>query len=104
MGKALTILSDASAAGGLAIGLSQIYNILGIVLTVLSILVLIANFCFRMYDRLKDGKFTNEERADAAREILELTEKITELQNRLSTTPERSDGTSLKDEHKETDE
>ena len=84
MSNKLSFLSDASAAGGLAIGLSQIATLLGIILTTLSILVLIVNFCIRIYDRLKDKKFTNEERAETAKEVLELNEKIKELQKELS--------------------
>ncbi len=84
MGKVLTVLSDTSAAGSLAIGLSQIYTIFGIVLTVLSIVVLIINFCFRMYDRLKDKKLTNEEKAETAEEFRNLVEKLKELQDELN--------------------
>ena len=80
----LFILSDVTAGGSLAIGLSNIYNILGIILTVVSILVLVINFCLRLYDRLKDKNFTNEEKAETAKEILELTNKIKELQEELN--------------------
>lgn len=77
-------LSDAGAAGGLALGLSNIYNILGIILIVVNLGILIFNFVCRMRDRMKDGKFTNEERADAAREMLELAEEIKRLQDELN--------------------
>lgn len=77
------ILSDVTASAGLGVGLANIYNILGIILIVINIGILIFNFICRMRDRMKDGKLTNEEKADTAREILELTEKIKELQNAL---------------------
>lgn len=77
-------LSDAGAAGGLALGLSNIYNILGIILIIVNLGILIFNFVCRMRDRMKDGKFTNEERADAAREMLELAEEIKRLQDELN--------------------
>lgn len=77
-------LSDAGAAGGLALGLSNVYSILGIILIIVNLGILIFNFVCRMRDRLKDGKFTNEEKADAAKEILELTEKVKELQEELN--------------------
>lgn len=80
----MTALSDAGAAGGLALGLSNIYNILGIILIVVNLGILIFNFVCRMRDRMKDGKFTNEERADAAREMLELAEEIKRLQDELN--------------------
>lgn len=83
MSTKLYILSDATASGGLVIGLSNIYTILGIILTTLSIIVLLVNLFMRLHDRLKDGKLTNEEKADTAKEILELTNKIKELQEAL---------------------
>lgn len=76
-------LSDVTASAGLGVGLANIYTILGIVLVVLNIGILIFNFVCRMKDRLKDGKLTNEEKAETAAEILELTEKIKELQDAL---------------------
>lgn len=77
------LLSDVTASAGLGVGLANIYNILGIILVVLNIGILMFNFICRMRDRMKDGKFTNEEKAETAKEILELTEKIKELQNAL---------------------
>lgn len=76
-------VSDAGAAGGLALGLTNVYTLLGIILIVVNLGILIFNFICRMRDRLKDGKFTNEERADAAREMLELAEEIKRLQEEL---------------------
>lgn len=76
-------LSDITASAGLGVGLANIYTILGIILVILNIGILLFNFVCRMRDRMKDGKFTNEEKAETAREILELTEKIKELQNAL---------------------
>lgn len=80
----LTYVSNTTAAGGLAIGLTNIYTILGIVLTLISIIVLIINFILRMVDRLKDKNFTEEESKAANNEIAELTEKIQYLQNELN--------------------
>lgn len=77
------LLSDVTASAGLGVGLANIYNILGIILVILNIGILIFNLICRMKDRMKDGKFTNEEKAETAKEILELTEKIKDLQNEL---------------------
>ncbi len=77
-------LSDVTASAGLGVGLANIYNILGIILIIINIGILIFNFACRMKDRMKDGKLTNEEKADAAKEILELTEKVKELQEELN--------------------
>ena len=76
-------LSDVTASAGLGLVLANIYNILGIILVVLNIGILLFNFICRMRDRMKDGQFTNEEKAETAKEILELTEKIKELQDAL---------------------
>lgn len=77
-------VSDAGAAGGLALGLTNIYNILGIILIIVNLGILIFNFVCRMRDRMKDGKFTNEEKAESAKEILELTEELKRLQDELN--------------------
>lgn len=84
MKKFMLTLSDTGAAGGLALGLSNVYTALGIILIIVNLGILIFNFVCRMRDRMKDGKFTNEEKAETAKEILELTEKIKELQEELN--------------------
>ena len=85
------ILSDVTASAGLGVGLANIYNILGIILVVLNIGILVFNLICRMRDRMKDGKFTNEEKAETAKEILELTEKIKELQDALDSKENNND-------------
>lgn len=77
------ILSDVTASAGLGLGLANIYNVLGIILVVLNIGILMFNFICRMRDRMKDGQFTNEEKAESAKEILELTEEIKKLKDEL---------------------
>ena len=83
MRRSLTILSDTSAAGGLAIGLSQIYTILGIVLTIGSIIVLIVNFVLRMYDRFKDKKITKQEVKDTLDDMAKMADEIVRLKDEL---------------------
>lgn len=80
----MLFLSDTTAAAGVGVGLANLYTILGIILIVLNISILIINFVMRIRDRLKDGKFTNEEKAETAKEILELTEEIEKLQKELN--------------------
>lgn len=77
------LISDVTASAGLGVGLANIYNVLGIILVVLNISILIYNFVCRMRDRLKDGKLDAQEKADTAKEVLELTNKIKELQEAL---------------------
>lgn len=83
MKRALTILSDTSATGGLAIGLSQIYTILGIVLTIGSIIVLIVNFVLRIYDRFKDKKITKQEVKDTLDDMAKMADEIVRLKDEL---------------------
>ena len=81
--KGLFLAGEATAGGGLAFGLTQIYTIFGIILTVVSLIVLLVNFILRLKDRLSDGKFTNEEKAETAKEIIELKETIDRLQKEI---------------------
>lgn len=83
MSNTMLTVSDVTAGTGVAVGLANIYNILGIILVIVNLGILVFNFICRMRDRLKDGKFTNEERADAAREMLELAEEIQRLKEEL---------------------
>ena len=76
-------LSDVGAASGLALGLSNVYNILGIILIVVNLGILIFNFVCRMIDRMKDGRLDAQEKADTERELSELQAKIDELTDEL---------------------
>ena len=66
-----------------SIPLIEIQAVLGIILTVINILVFIIRVILNIKKRLSDGQFTNEEKAETAKEILELTTQIAELQARL---------------------
>ena len=80
----MLILSDTTAAAGVGVGLANVYTILGIILIVLNIGILLINLFLRIRDRLKDGKLTNEEKAETANEVLKLTEEVKKLQEELS--------------------
>lgn len=80
----MLFLSDTTAAAGVGVGLANLYTILGIILIVLNIGILLINLFLRIKDRLKDGKLTNQEKADTAKEILDLTEEVKKLQEELS--------------------
>ena len=77
-------LSDVTAGTGLAMGLANIYNILGIVLIIVNLGILIFNFVCRMVDRMRDGHLTSQERQDTERELKELTDQLAELQDELN--------------------
>ncbi len=80
----MLFLSDTTAAAGVGVGLANVYTILGIILIVLNIGILLINLFLRLKDRLKDGKLTNEEKAETAKEVLDLTEQVKKLQEELS--------------------
>ena len=80
----MLFLSDTTAAAGVGVGLANVYTILGIILIVLNIGILLINLFLRIRDRLKDGKLNNEEKAETAKEILDLTEEVKKLQEELS--------------------
>ena len=74
-----------------SIPLIEIQAVLGIILTVINILVFVIRLILNIKKRLSDGQFTNEERAETAREILELTTQIAELQARLQSASNKAD-------------
>ena len=76
-------LSDVGAASGLALGLSNVYNILGIILIIVNLGILIFNFVCRMIDRLRDGRLSDQEKADSKAELEALQEQIQSLSNTL---------------------
>lgn len=80
----MLFLSDTTAAAGVGVGLANIYTVLGIILIVLNICILLINLFLRLRDRLKDGKLTNTEKAETAKEILDLTEEVKKLQEELN--------------------
>lgn len=84
MNAKLLTVSDTTAVGGLAVGLSQIYTILGIVCTFVSLVVLIVNFIIRIHDRLKDGKMDKQELEWTIDDVTKLASKIVELQDQLA--------------------
>ena len=74
-----------------SIPLIEIQAVLGIILTVINILVFVIRVILNIKKRLNDGQFTNEERAETAKEILELTTQIAELQARLQNAASEAD-------------
>ena len=77
-------VSDAGAAGGLALGLTNIYNLLGIILVIVNLGILIFNFVCRMRDRMKDGKFTNEEFILAIEDIINNCSTVKEIKESIT--------------------
>lgn len=75
----LTYISASSAGGALFFSIQDIYSIAGIVCTVISAIVLIVNFLIKLYDRIKDKKFTKQEISDTLDDLDEFTENLKKL-------------------------
>lgn len=79
MKDSLTFASAGSAAGALFFTIQDIYSIVGIVCTCISVFVLFVNLLFKVYDRIKDKKFTNDELSDTLDDLDEFTENLKKL-------------------------
>ena len=81
MYKTNTILSS----GGIILGLSivDIATIFGIIYTAVNLGILIFTIIRNIVNRVKDGKFDENEKQDTAMEILKLTETIKDLQSKV---------------------
>lgn len=69
----LSVASSCNAIMTLVFSVQDIESIFGIVFTSLGILILLVNFVLRLYDKLKDGKLTDDE-------IKELEEEVNKLE------------------------
>ena len=69
----LSVASSCNAIMTLVFSVQDIESIFGIVFTSLGILILLVNFALRLYDKLKDGKLTDDE-------IKELEEEVNKLE------------------------
>lgn len=70
----LSVASSCNAIMTLVFSVQDIESIFGIVFTSLGILILLINFALRLYDKLKDGKLTDDE-------IKELEEEVNKLED-----------------------
>lgn len=75
----LTYISASSAGGALFFSIQDISSIAGIVCTVISAIVLLVNFLIKLYDRIKDKKFTDQEISDTLDDLDEFTENLKNL-------------------------
>lgn len=66
-----------------SIDLIQVQAALGIILTSINLLLLAVRLFVSAKKKLSDGKITNEEKAEMAMEILQLTETIADLQKQV---------------------
>lgn len=82
MHKSLVIASDVTSGAGIAIGLSNIYTLLGIILVIVNLGILITNFILRMVDRRKNK--TDEKPKDVSNDLDEADQKIKEFLDEIN--------------------
>lgn len=70
----LSVASSCNAIMTLVFSVQDIESIFGIVFTSLGIFILLINFALRLYDKLKDGKLSDDE-------IKELEEEVNKLED-----------------------
>ena len=70
----LSVASSCNAIMTLVFSVQDIESIFGIVFTSLGILILLVNFALRLYDKLKDGKLTDDEMNELEEEVKKIEE------------------------------
>lgn len=70
----LSVASSCNAIMTLVFSVQDIESIFGIVFTSLGIFILLINFALRLYDKLKDGKLTDDE-------VKELEEEVKKIED-----------------------
>lgn len=80
MKDSLTYVSAASAGSALIFTIQDIYSIVGLVCTCISVFVLLVNLLFKVYDRIKDKKITKQEVSDTLDDIEEFAENLKKLE------------------------
>lgn len=85
MNKATDIMLTAGSGTGIFFGISiiEVYYLLGIIVTAINLVVLCITIINNIRKRMSDGEYTNEERAETAKEILQLKETIDELNKQI---------------------
>jgi len=83
--KVENIILTAGSSTGVVFGvaLTDVYTVLGIILTALNLGILLFTLIRNIYYRMKDGNFDKKDAQDTAMEILQLTDKVKELQEKL---------------------
>lgn len=70
----LSVASSCNAIMSLVFSVQDIESIFGIVFTSLGILILLINFGLRLYDKLKDGKLSDEDINELEEEVKKIEE------------------------------
>ena len=72
----LASCSSTNAILSLIFSIQDIESIASLIFTILAILILLVNFSLRLYDKLKDGKISDDERKEIEKDLEELTNNL----------------------------
>ena len=75
----INIFEDVLIIGGIAIGISQIYTILGIIILSLQIILILYKFGYRIYELIKKKKY--DEIDDVIEDTTHQLEQLSDKQN-----------------------
>ena len=74
------MISSATATYAATIG--DINNIINMIILIVSLVNIVLVVCFKVYDRLKDGKLTKEEMNDTIKDVKDAVRESSELINK----------------------
>lgn len=73
------MLSSLFSSCSLILSVQDLENYLNLIIACISAIVLLINFGLRIYDRIKDGKYTEEEIKDTIEDLENIKDKIEEI-------------------------
>ena len=72
----LASCSSTNAILSLIFSIQDIESVASLIFTILAILILLVNFSLRLYDKLKDGKISDDERREIEKDLEELKNNL----------------------------
>lgn len=79
MKDSLTYSSATAAVSAIVFSIQDIYSIVGIVCTCISVFVLLVNLLFKVYDRIKDKHVSKQDISDTLDDLDEFVENFKKL-------------------------
>lgn len=79
MKDSLFYSSSTAAASAIVFSIQDIYSVVGIVCTCISVFVLIVNLLFKVYDRIKDRKISKQDISETLDDLEEFAENLKKL-------------------------
>lgn len=76
MKDSLFYSSSTAAASAIVFSIQDIYSVVGIVCTCISVFVLLVNLLFKVYDRIKDRKISKQDISETLDDFEEFAENL----------------------------